>query len=103
LTRAAAYAEAGADGIFVPGVVDAATVTALVEGIPVPLNVLAGPGGPGVAAIAQFGAARISVGSSIAEAAYAVVRRATRELLADGTYDALTGALGNDELNALSH
>lgn len=102
LARADAYAEAGADGILVPGVVDPATVTALADGIPVPLNVLAGPGAPSVTALARLGAARISVGSSIAEAAYAVVRHGARELLKDGTYGALAGALGYAELNALS-
>jgi hypothetical protein len=45
--------------------------------------------------------ARIGLGSSIAEAAYAVVRRATRELLATGTYESLTGALDYGRLNAL--
>jgi 2-methylisocitrate lyase-like PEP mutase family enzyme len=87
---------------LVPGVVDPATVTALADGIPVPLNVLAGPGAPSVTALARLGAARISVGSSIAEAAYAVVRHGARELLKDGTYGALAGALGYAELNALS-
>src|SRR4051812_23765727 len=46
-------------------------------------------------------AARISLGSSIAEAAYAVARRAARELLTTGTYESLTGALDYGRLNAL--
>jgi 2-methylisocitrate lyase-like PEP mutase family enzyme len=102
LARANAYAESGADGIFVPGVTDPETVAALADGLPVPLNVLAGPGAPDVTTLARAGAARISLGSSLAEAAYAVVRRAAREVLADGTYGALAGPLGYGELNALS-
>ncbi|GAA4504271.1 isocitrate lyase/phosphoenolpyruvate mutase family protein [Actinoallomurus oryzae] len=102
LTRAAAYADAGASGIFVPAVTDAGTVAALAEGTTLPLNVMAGPGAPDVATLAELGVSRISLGSSIAQAAYAVVRRAARQVLSSGTYDELTGALDYGELNALS-
>jgi 2-methylisocitrate lyase-like PEP mutase family enzyme len=101
LARATAYVEAGADGVFVPGVIDVATVAALAEGLDVPLNILSGPGAPSVAELAKAGAARVSVGSAIAEAAYALVRRATEELLATGTYGALEGGYSYPELNAL--
>jgi 2-methylisocitrate lyase-like PEP mutase family enzyme len=101
LTRAAAYVAAGADGIFVPGVTDPETIAALVAGVPVPLNVLAGPGAPPVPELAKLGVARVSLGSSIAEAAYAVADRAARELLTTGTYAALAGALDYGRLNAL--
>ncbi|MEV6867659.1 isocitrate lyase/phosphoenolpyruvate mutase family protein [Streptosporangium subroseum] len=101
LTRARAYIAAGADGIFVPGVTDPVTVSELVEGVAGPLNVLAGPGAPTVATLAGLGVARISLGSSIAQAAYAVARSAARELLATGTYESLTGALDYGRLNTL--
>jgi 2-methylisocitrate lyase-like PEP mutase family enzyme len=101
LTRAAAYVAAGADGIFVPGVTDPRTVSALVEGVSVPLNIMAGPGAPDVAALSALGVARISLGSSIAQAAYAVVRRAAREALTTGTYTTLAGGLDYPELNGL--
>jgi 2-methylisocitrate lyase-like PEP mutase family enzyme len=101
LERAAAFRGAGADGIFVPGVVDPQTVTALVEGVEGPLNVLAGPGAPTVAQLAAPGVARVSAGSALAEAAHAAVRRAARELLDTGTYGALADGLGYGELNAL--
>jgi 2-methylisocitrate lyase-like PEP mutase family enzyme len=42
LSRAATYAEAGADGLFVPGLTDLDTITLLADG-PLPLNVMAGP------------------------------------------------------------
>ncbi|GAA3048437.1 hypothetical protein GCM10020229_69770 [Kitasatospora albolonga] len=45
LARAAVYAEAGADGLFVPGLLDLAVIAELVEGQPLPVNVMAGPGG----------------------------------------------------------
>jgi 2-methylisocitrate lyase-like PEP mutase family enzyme len=60
------------------------------------------PSDPDVATPAGLGVARISLGSSIAEAAYAVVRRCTREVLTTGTYTALADGLGYDELNALA-
>ncbi|WP_328511030.1 isocitrate lyase/phosphoenolpyruvate mutase family protein [Streptomyces mirabilis] len=101
LERAAAFLAAGADGIFVPGAVDPGTVKSLVAGVEGPLNVLAGPGAPSVAELAALGVARISTGSSIAQAAHAVVRRAARELLSAGTYDSLTGGLDYAELNTL--
>ncbi|WP_371643625.1 isocitrate lyase/PEP mutase family protein [Streptomyces mirabilis] len=101
LERAAAFLAAGADGIFVPGAVDPGTVKSLVAGVEGPLNVLAGPGAPSVAELAALGVARISTGSSIAQAAHAVVRRAARELLSAGTYDSLTGGLDYIELNTL--
>ncbi|WP_329531184.1 isocitrate lyase/phosphoenolpyruvate mutase family protein [Streptomyces sp. NBC_01450] len=101
LERAAAFLAAGADGIFVPGAVDPQTVKSLVAGVEGPLNVLVGPGAPAVAELAALGVARISAGSSIAQAAHAVVRRAARELLSAGTYDSLTGGLDYAELNTV--
>ncbi|MGX9885258.1 isocitrate lyase/PEP mutase family protein [Streptomyces sp. NPDC002276] len=101
LERAAAFRAAGADGIFVPGVVEPGTVQELADGIDGPLNVLVGPGAPPVAELAALGVARVSAGSSVALAAYAVVRRAARELLDTGTYDAVVGGLGYGELNSL--
>ncbi|MGW0627479.1 isocitrate lyase/PEP mutase family protein [Streptomyces sp. NPDC002758] len=101
LERAAAYRAAGADGIFAPGAVDPETVRALADGIDGPLNVMVGPGAPTVAELAALGVARVSAGSGLAQAAYAVVRRAARELLDGGTYDALAGGLDYGELNSL--
>ncbi|MBT2406986.1 MULTISPECIES: isocitrate lyase/phosphoenolpyruvate mutase family protein [unclassified Streptomyces] len=101
LSRAAAYLRAGASGIFVPGVTDPATVAALAKGIDAPLNILVGPGAPGVTELGALGAARVSLGSWVAEAAYAVVRRATEELLSRGTYGTLADSLAYGELNGL--
>jgi 2-methylisocitrate lyase-like PEP mutase family enzyme len=62
LARARAYVDAGADGIFVPGVKDEGEIAALAEALPVPLNVLFLPG-LSVARLAELGVARISTGS----------------------------------------
>ncbi|MEU1403099.1 isocitrate lyase/phosphoenolpyruvate mutase family protein [Streptomyces sp. NPDC005728] len=101
LERAAAFLAAGADGVFVPGAVDPETVKALVAGIDGPLNVMVGPGAPAVAELAALGVARISAGSGLAQAAHALVRRAARELLREGTYGGLAGGYDYGELNAL--
>ncbi|HJP79195.1 MAG TPA: isocitrate lyase/phosphoenolpyruvate mutase family protein [Pseudonocardiaceae bacterium] len=97
--RANAYAAAGADSLFVPGLVDTGVLGKLSEG-PVPISVMAWPGAPSVAEFAAAGAVRISLGSGIAQAAYAVAARATKELLASGTYDTTADALSFPELNA---
>ena len=103
VARATAYLAAGADGIFVPGVADPDTIAALVAAIPAPLNILAGPGSPSVPELAKLGVARVSLGSSVAQAAYAVAQRAAAEAYATGTYAALTDSLDYGALNALLH
>jgi 2-methylisocitrate lyase-like PEP mutase family enzyme len=101
VARAEAYLAAGATGIFVPGVADPDAIAALAKAIPAPLNVLAGPGTPPVDDLAALGVARVSLGSWVAEAAYALTRRAALEAYTTGTYTALAGSYDFDELNAL--
>ncbi|MFC0508787.1 isocitrate lyase/PEP mutase family protein [Micromonospora costi] len=101
VTRATAYVAAGADGVFVPGAVDPAAVRTLVERVPAPLNVMAGPGAPTVSELAALGVARVSLGSAVAEAAYTVARRAADEAFGAGTYRALADAMDYGTLNAL--
>ncbi|MEH3089629.1 MAG: isocitrate lyase/phosphoenolpyruvate mutase family protein [Microbacterium arborescens] len=102
VARAGHYLAAGADGVFIPGVADAAIIGSLVEAIAGPVNVMAGPGSPAVAELAALGVARISLGSAVAQAAYAVARRAAHELMTAGTYSALAGGVDYGELNELS-
>ncbi|MFD8985318.1 isocitrate lyase/phosphoenolpyruvate mutase family protein [Streptomyces sp. NPDC059564] len=101
LARAAAYLAAGASGIFVPGVTDPALLAQLAKGIDAPLNVLAGPDAPPVAELGALGVARLSLGSWVAEAAYAVARRAAEELYSGGTYASLAHSLPYGEVNGL--
>lgn len=101
--RAEAYVAAGADGVFVPGVVDATTIGQLAAASPAPLNVMAGPGAPSVAELAELGVRRVSVGMAIAQAAHALTRRAATELLTAGTYGVLRAGLGYTELQQLFH
>ncbi|MCZ4095004.1 isocitrate lyase/phosphoenolpyruvate mutase family protein [Streptomyces sp. So13.3] len=100
LARAERYAAAGADLLFVPGLIDPEAIRALVDG-PLPINVMAHPGAPTVAELAALGVARISVGSAVAQAAYGLAADAARELLGSGTYVSLEAAMGYGELNDL--
>jgi 2-methylisocitrate lyase-like PEP mutase family enzyme len=98
LARSAAYAEAGADSLFVPGLVDPAGIAELAAG-PLPVAVMAWPGAPSAAELAAAGAARISLGSAIAQAAFGVAARAAAELLADGTYDSIADGVDYRTMN----
>ncbi|SEJ40109.1 isocitrate lyase/PEP mutase family protein [Frateuria terrea] len=62
LERAHAYADAGASGLFVPGVVNEPLIARLAEASPLPLNIMVMPGVPGRARLAELGVARISHG-----------------------------------------
>ncbi|SER44033.1 isocitrate lyase/PEP mutase family protein [Actinokineospora terrae] len=99
--RAGAYLDAGASGVFVPGLTDLDVLARLVREIPAPVNAMVYPGAPTVAELIPTGVARISLGAAIAQSAYALVRRATRELLESGTYESVAESLSWGELNAL--
>lgn len=99
--RADGYAGAGADCLFVPGLLHLGTLESLVAASPIPISVLARPGGPTIAELAATGVRRISIGPAISEAVYGLARRAARELLESGTYESLDGAIGFSELQAL--
>ncbi|MFD7320905.1 isocitrate lyase/phosphoenolpyruvate mutase family protein [Streptomyces sp. NPDC059875] len=101
LARAHMYVDAGADGIFVPGVTDTATIAALAGDISVPLNVMVGPGAPTVAELGALGVARVSLGSGVAQVAYAAVRRTAQELFGAGEYDSLADGMAFPELDEL--
>jgi 2-methylisocitrate lyase-like PEP mutase family enzyme len=84
ILRGQAYARAGADCIFVPGVRDAATIAALVDGIDAPVSVLSGPGAPSVRELQELGVARVSFGPGPMGAALAALARTASDLLAGG-------------------
>lgn len=82
--RLRAFAEAGADGVFVPGVADADDVRALVDATDLPLNVLFLPGRHTVAGLAALGVRRISTGSLLLRAALHAVAETARAVAAGG-------------------
>lgn len=64
LERARAYANAGASGLFVPGLIDEALIARICEGSPLPVNVMMMEGAPSPDRLAQLGVARISYGAT---------------------------------------
>lgn len=94
IARLVAYAEAGADCLYAPGVNGTAEVAAIVAAVaPTPVNVLVGGPGPAVHALAEAGARRISTGGALARAAWGALDRAAREMLEQGTFGGLAGGL----------
>ncbi|GAC1655808.1 MAG: isocitrate lyase/phosphoenolpyruvate mutase family protein [Candidatus Dormibacteraceae bacterium] len=87
--RARAYLDAGADGVFVPGVRDLATIERLVVAIPGPLNVLVTDGTPPVPTLRAAGVRRLSTGGRPAQAVLGLLRRIGEELSGPGTYDTI--------------
>jgi 2-methylisocitrate lyase-like PEP mutase family enzyme len=84
LRRAAAYKNAGADGIFVPGLSDPADIRQLCEQTSLPVNLMAVPGLPLVAELQALGVKRLSAGSAIAQAVYGEAQRLAGAFLAKG-------------------
>lgn len=102
LARAGRYGEAGADGIFVPGVIDAETIRTLASTLALPLNVLARPALPGAAELERLGVRRLSAGSGIASAVIGAAATLAAGFLRDGDSAPLArGALSWAAVNAL--
>lgn len=80
IARLQAYAEAGADVLYAPGLTDLEDVRTLVREVPCPVNVLLLPGMT-IAALADAGVARVSVGSFLAWSAFGAAATATQAFL----------------------
>jgi 2-methylisocitrate lyase-like PEP mutase family enzyme len=89
VARGRAYAAAGADCIFVPGVQDRELIARLVTEIDAPINVLAGPATPSVGELEAIGVARLSIGGGAMRAVLALIRDIAAELHDQGTYSNL--------------
>jgi 2-methylisocitrate lyase-like PEP mutase family enzyme len=100
IERAVAYADAGADSVFPIGLSALGELTQLVDASPLPVNASAGPGGPTIGELAAVGVNRISLGASVAEAAYTLAFRAAQDALGVGTYDRLAGTDGFSALDS---
>lgn len=102
VARASRYRAAGGDGIFVPGLKDAAAIRAIASEVTLPLNVMAVPGLPSVSELAALGVRRLSAGSAIAQSVWSRVESLTRDFLATGRSDPLSeDAKGYGELQRL--
>jgi methylisocitrate lyase len=98
--RLIAYAEAGADCLYAPGIRTQAEIAAVVKALaPKPVNVLVGSDFTTVADLAQAGVRRISVGGALARAAWSGFLGAAREIAERGTFTRLAGAVPFAEIN----
>ena len=103
IRRLQAYQEAGADVLFAPGIKTREEISAVIRAIDRPLNVLAGLGGMtlGVAELQELGVTRISLGGSLARAAYGALLRAATEVREQGTFGYVREAASGKELNEI--
>jgi 2-methylisocitrate lyase-like PEP mutase family enzyme len=77
--RARVYAEAGADGLFAPGLVEISLIARLVEASPLPINIMAGDASPSLRTLAEHGVARVSHGPRPYLMAMKVLEEAARK------------------------
>jgi 2-methylisocitrate lyase-like PEP mutase family enzyme len=100
IRRLTAYAEAGADCLYAPGIRTRAEIAAVIEAVaPKPVNVLVGSDFTTVAELAQAGVRRISVGGALARAAWTGFLQAAKEIGERGTFKGLAGAVPFNEIN----
>jgi 2-methylisocitrate lyase-like PEP mutase family enzyme len=100
LARARAFENAGADGVFVPGVSDPAALEALARQS-LPLNVMASAASPSVSTLQALGVRRVSLGPRLAEVAWSAVDEATRHALAGDLRLATSASVTYPALEAL--
>ncbi|MGH8136036.1 MAG: isocitrate lyase/phosphoenolpyruvate mutase family protein, partial [Steroidobacteraceae bacterium] len=94
IRRLTAYAEAGADCLYAPGIRNQADITAVVNAVaPKAVNVLVGSDFTTVAELADLGVRRISVGGALARTAWTGFLEAAKEISEQGTFTRLARAL----------
>jgi len=104
LERLVAFAEAGADCLYAPGLRTTDEIASVVRAVaPLPVNVLVTENGPvrSVAALADLGVRRVSLGSGLARVAWGAFERAARAIAEEGSFAELAGAFPFASLNAL--
>jgi len=102
IKRLVAYAQAGADCLYAPGVRAMSDVSALVSAVaPTPVNVLVSTDFTTVAQLAELGVRRISVGGALARAAWTGFLTAAREIATTGTFSTLARNVAVPEMNKL--
>jgi 2-methylisocitrate lyase-like PEP mutase family enzyme len=104
LDRLAAYAEAGADCLYAPGVTKSDEISQIVKTVaPKPVNVLVSGFNHqlSLSQLADLGVRRISVGSGLALAAWGTFLRAAKDIHANGTFNLLADGAKTADLNEL--
>src|SRR5882672_5222608 len=104
LERLVAFAEAGADCLYAPGVRQADEIAAIVKAVsPKPVNVLVSRFNSDltVSQLSDLGVRRISVGSALSCVAWGAFMSAARSIAETGSFDTLANAAAFDEINVL--
>jgi 2-methylisocitrate lyase-like PEP mutase family enzyme len=102
IDRLKAYSDAGADCLYAPGIKTREQITAIVKAVhPKPVNLLIGASGLSVSQAADLGVRRISVGGSLARAAWGGFMRAASEIAEQGTFTELAKGYAGGELNKM--
>jgi 2-methylisocitrate lyase-like PEP mutase family enzyme len=100
IRRLTAFAEAGADCLYAPGIRATTDIQAVVTAVaPKPVNVLVGDGFTTLAELAALGVRRISVGGALARSAWGGFLAAAREIAEKGTFNSLGDAIPFAEIN----
>jgi 2-methylisocitrate lyase-like PEP mutase family enzyme len=99
VARAQAYRAAGADGLFVPGLLDLDVLSRISQATDLALNAMWLPGAPSPAELFKAGVARISVGTALFQSAYTYAQRVAQRLIGENSYADLEDALSFGEFN----
>jgi 2-methylisocitrate lyase-like PEP mutase family enzyme len=83
IERARAYADAGANGLFAPGLSDETGIARLAAASPLPLNIMVDANTPALSRLAQLGVARVSHGAGPYLAAMKMLEEAARDAVED--------------------
>lgn len=101
IRRLLAYADAGAECLYAPGVRSLPDITTLVKAVaPLPVNVLVWTDFATVAQLSETGARRLSVGGALARAAWTGFLAAAKEIAGHGTFTGLGRAVPSSEIES---
>ena len=105
IARLKAYAGAGADCLYSPGLIKPEQISAVVKAVaPKPFNLLIGaPIGLSVSDVEKLGVRRISVGGALARSAWGGFMRMAKQIAEDGRFDGFADAAAGGELNKFFH
>jgi 2-methylisocitrate lyase-like PEP mutase family enzyme len=102
IERLQAYAKAGADCLYAPGIKTQEDIAAIVKAVaPKPVNLLIGGSGLSLQQAGDLGVRRISVGGSLARSAWGGFMKAAREMAEQGTFVELASGYPGGELNKM--
>jgi 2-methylisocitrate lyase-like PEP mutase family enzyme len=105
IRRLKAFADAGADCLYSPGIKTSEQITATIKAVsPKPINFLnSGAFGYSVKDLAALGVRRISVGGTLARVAMHAFLESARQIAQEGKFDSFGGVISNAELNRFFH